>query len=121
MSEINKIAIITAEDLRQTIDNNPELIMINVLTEKYYQDCHIKGSINIPLEQLLEKTASWDKEKDVVVYCATANCSKSKQAYALLQDLGFFNLHEYAGGIQEWLQKGFETIGPCKIDYVQQK
>lgn len=121
MPDINKIALITADDLKQTIENNPELIIINVLDEKFYQDCHIKGSINIPFDQLLEKTSSWDKEKDVVVYCATATCSKSKKAYLLLQDLGFFNLHEYAGGIQEWLQRGFETSGDCKLNYLQQK
>jgi len=121
MSEINKIALITAEQLREAIESNPELIIINVLANNFYNDCHIKGSINIPFEQLLEKTSSWDKEKDVVVYCATAKCSKSKQAYALLQDLGFFNLHEYIGGIQEWYQKGFETSGPCKLDYLQEK
>ena len=48
-------------------------------------------------------------------------CSKSKMAYLLLQDLGFFNLHEYVGGIQEWFQKGFETNGPCLCNYLHQK
>ena len=121
MSEINKRVFITAEELRNAIDANPELIIINVLAEKYFLDCHIKGSINIPSEQLLEKTASWDKEKDVVVYCASASCSLSKKGYALLQDIGFFNLQEYDGGMQEWFQRGFETSGDCKLNYLQQK
>lgn len=121
MPETNKIALISAENLRDVIDRNPELIVINVLAEPYFADCHIKGSINIPLERLLEKTASWDKEKDIVVYCATPACNKSKNAYFLLQDLGFQNLHEYIGGMQEWLKKGFETAGPCALDYLHQK
>lgn len=121
MPETNKVTLITADELKQAIENNPEIIIINVLDEKFYQDCHIKGSINIPSEQLLEKTSSWDKEKDVVVYCASATCPKSKKAYLLLQDLGFFNLHEYAGGIQEWFQRGFETNGACNLTYLQQK
>jgi len=121
MPETNKIAIITAEELKRAIETNPELIIINVLAETFYNDCHIKGSINIPFEKLLEKTSGWDKEKDVVVYCATAACPKSQKAYALLQDLGFFNLHEYPGGIHEWVQRGFETTGPCKLDYLYQK
>lgn len=118
MPDINKIAFITAETLKQYIDENPDLIVINVLTAPYYKDCHIKGSINIPYEQLLEKTSSWDKDKDVVVYCASTTCPKSKNAYYLLQDLGFVNLFEYAGGIKEWLQKGLETVGNCKLDYL---
>ena len=117
MSDTNKIVLITAEALRDALENNPEIIVINVLSEQYFLDCSIKGSINIPYEQLLEKTAGWDKEKSVVVYCATQMCSKSKMAYLLLQDLGFFNLHEYVGGIQEWFQKGFETNGPCLCNY----
>lgn len=121
MPETNKIALITADDLKQMIEANPEIIIINVLDEKFYQDCHIKGSINIPFERLLEKTSSWDKDKDVVVYCATASCPKSKKAYALMQDLGFFNLHEYAGGMQEWFQAGYDTSGACILDYIHQK
>lgn len=119
MPETNKIAFIIAETLKQYIDDNPELIIINVLAESYYLDCHIKGSINIPYAQLLEKTSSWDKEKDVVLYCSDSTCSKSKQAYTLLQDLGFINLYQYSGGIKEWKQKGFETVGQCKLDYLQ--
>lgn len=121
MPETNKITLITAENLRAAIENNPELIVINVLSESYFDDCHIKGSINIPFDRLLAKTASWDKEKDIAVYCATPACNKSKNACFLLQDLGFHNVHEYIGGIQEWKKKGFETVGPCALDYLRKQ
>ncbi|MBI2353033.1 rhodanese-like domain-containing protein [Candidatus Dependentiae bacterium] len=118
MQNTNKISLITAENLRQSIENNPELIVINVLSLADYQDCHIKGSININYDQLLEKTSSWDKEKDVVIYCAGSSCQKSQRAYLLLQDLGFVHLYEYQGGIREWLHKGYETTGECKFSYL---
>ena len=120
MQDITKINLISAEMLRQQIDNNPDLIMINVLSEKYYNDCHIKGSIHIAFENLLEKVSSWDKDKDIVVYCATSTCDRSKKAYQLMQDLGFVNLSEYAGGIKEWFIKGYETSGSCALPYLHE-
>ena len=43
---------ITAEQLREKMQTNNTLMVINVLAEEYYKKCHIKGSVNIPYAQL---------------------------------------------------------------------
>lgn len=120
MTTNNKIITISAQQLQEKKSQNPELIIINVLAEKYYQDCHIPGSINIPYDKLVEQVSSWNKDKEIVLYCASSTCPKSKQAYELLKDFGFSKLHEYPGGMKEWLQKGLPVEGPCSENYLNE-
>ncbi len=112
------IISITATQLKEKIDQIPDLTIINVLNDETYIDCHIPGSINIPYDRLLETVASWDKEKEIVLYCAQSSCPKSKEAYELLTDLGFYHLFEYSGGMKDWIKKGFDTVGICTMKYL---
>lgn len=114
---ISKINI-NATQLKEKIDQIPDLTIINVLNEETYIDCHIPGSINIDYDRLLETMASWEKDKEIVIYCAQNSCEKSSQAYALLADLGFNHLSEYAGGMKDWLKKGYDTVGTCTMKYL---
>lgn len=114
------INIITASELQEKIDHNPDLLLINVLNEENYTDCHIPGSVNITHDHLVENLAGLDKDKEVVLYCAHSNCSKSRQAYELLADLGFTNLYDYAGGMKDWRKKGFKTTGMCLMQYLHE-
>lgn len=109
---------ITAEELKGKMDTIPDLIVINVLNEETYIDCHITSSINIAYDQLIENLAGWEKDKEIVLYCAQSTCPKSKEAFHLLADMGFTHLSEYSGGIKEWLKKGFDTSGSCLMKYL---
>ena len=32
--------------------SKPSFVLVNVLDKEFYDDCHIKGSINVPFENL---------------------------------------------------------------------
>ena len=112
--------IISAFQLKEKIDQIPDLTIINVLNEETYVDCHITGSINVPYERLVETLAGLEKDKEIVLYCAQSSCPKSRQTYELLADLGFTNLSEYSGGIKDWLKKGYDTTGTCVMKYLHE-
>jgi len=116
-SKEGAIAVISAEDLKKKIKTNPDLVVINVLTKESYDDCHIKGSINIVLTELEEKVKALDKTKSFVVYCANYECSASRRAFELMRGFGFDNVVTYEGGTEEWKEKGFPTEGPCVKGY----
>jgi len=124
MNYINKhslpISIISAEQLRDKIDKNPDVTIINVLDEETYVDCHITGSINVPYDNIIEILASWDKEREIVLYCAQHSCPKSNQTYELLESMGFQHIYQYPGGIKEWLKKGFDCSGTCTQKYLHE-
>ena len=112
------INTITASELKEKINTNPELLIINVLNQQYFNDCHIPKSVNIEYERLVENLASLDKDKEIVLYCAQDSCPKSKHAYALLADLGFTNLFDYTAGIKDWIKRGFDVTGVCAMPYL---
>lgn len=108
------IKTITADELHKKMASDSSIIVINALSEDYFNKCHIKGSINVPLDQLPGVAGeSWNKNDNIVVYCASYECPVSKNAYNMLKKLGFTNVCAYEGGTQEWCQKGYPVVGEC--------
>ncbi len=104
---------ITAEELKKKMAQDSQLIVVNVLSKDAYDNCHIKGSVNISPDDLAKQAQQWGKDLPIVLYCASTVCRSSSRAYALLEGKGFTNLAVYEGGIQEWQQKGFPCGGAC--------
>lgn len=94
-------------------------LIINVLSPVTYSDCHIPGSINVPLADLESQVADWDKGQHIIVYCASYECGAGSRAWHLLNNLGFKNVTEYEGGMNEWLYKGYRVEGTCTADYLK--
>lgn len=115
------IRTISAEDLKTKLKNNPEVLVINVLDKRYYDDCRIAGSVNHPFSNLEHSLKTVDKNKEIVVYCAHSQCPLSKNAHNLLTKLGFKNVVAYEGGMREWFKKGFPMEGACKSDYLKEQ
>lgn len=94
------------------------LVVINVLDKKLFDDCHIKGSINIPVEEIAKSEQSIDKNAEIVLYCSNYLCSSSEYAARKLKALGFANVAVYSGGTAEWFQKGLPVEGPHQSAYL---
>ena len=98
-----------------------KLIVINVLDKKYFDDCHIPGSINIPHDEFEARIASLAKNNEYVLYCATASCPLSRQCAKLLLDAKFEHVAAYEDGIVAWYQKGYPIEGLASLDYLQEE
>jgi rhodanese-related sulfurtransferase len=98
--------------------HKPKVTLINVLDREYYNDCHIPESVNIPLDELRDVVSKWDKDREIVVYCAHKQCPRSRDAWHELWKLGFSKARAYEGGIREWREKGYPTKGACRMDYL---
>ena len=70
--------------------------LLDVREEYEYQDGHIKGAINIPLREILEKKDTLPKDKDIYVYCRSGH--RSTDAVNFLKSLGFEKVHNVDGG-----------------------
>lgn len=103
------------------MNNGKKLLVINALHRDAYNDCHIKGSIGVPLNELESFAKTVDKLTPIVVYCASYICPVSRAAWQKLDALGFKNLWAYEGGMHEWYHAGLPVVGACKSDYLQQE
>lgn len=64
-------------------------LLLDVRTPQEHRDDHIKGAVNIPLQQLEQRLneLSDKREVDIIIYCRSG--SRSRQATALLRRAGF--------------------------------
>ena len=98
--------------------SNNKLLVLNILDPELYQDCHIPGSINVPLDELEDYARELDSNCEIVVYCSNYLCTASKYAAELLQKLGFKQVYAYEAGMAEWRQRGLPVDGLAKQQYL---
>ena len=89
----------------ETIDTNKALelidsgaIIIDVRTKEEYDGGHIKGSINIPVDEI--DKIDYDKDDTLIIYCATG--IRSQNAINKLVDMGYTSLYNLDGGLLNW-------------------
>lgn len=95
------------------------LRVVNVLDKPLYDDCHIKGSINVPFMEVEEVAKSWNKDGEVVFYCSNYQCTASGAAARQLEQLGFENVFVYDAGMAAWYQSGLPVEGACAQGYLK--
>ena len=110
--------VITKEQLRQKLLQETGTQIVNVLDPKWYELGIIKGSLKIPLRELDKRAGELDKSREVVTYCASYECSASREGAEKLAAKGF-KVSAYEGGIKEWkeaglpLESGASGSGSC--------
>lgn len=100
---------ITRDELHTMLDKNQDFVLINVLPRDAFNKQHIPQSVNIPVgeddftEQV--EAVAGNKQRTIVVYCASFDCDASPKAAKKLEQAGFDNIYDYEGGTKEWFEK----------------
>lgn len=98
---------ITTEELEQLKESGKPFKLVDVLSTEHFQDEHIQGAVNLPLENIASEAMNrFDMEEEIVVYCKDENCSASPKAAAKLESIGFQNVRDYEGGLKAWKEAG---------------
>lgn len=64
--------------------------LVDVRTPGEFADGHVKGSVNIPLDNLTKEIAQFNNKKNIIVFCRSGN--RSGMAKSLLEQQGFKNV-----------------------------
>ncbi|MBL7857795.1 MAG: rhodanese-like domain-containing protein [Cyclobacteriaceae bacterium] len=80
-------------DFAELVKNGATIV--DVRTKGEYAGGHIKGSINIPLDQLESKLGQLKKDKAIITCCASG--MRSSSAKSILKSHGFENVHNGGG------------------------
>src|SRR3972149_7968183 len=98
------------------------ITIINVLSDDTFNDCHITGSINVPINKLAKYAeTSLDPESEIILCSASDSSPESDDAYRILKDLGFSHILIYPGGAAQWVQLQYPTQGACQMAYLSQQ
>lgn len=103
---------ISATDLHDRMTNENRPVLINALSEEAFEAKRIPGSINIT-EHNLECATNVipDKDQDIVVYCANADCDASPKLAEKLTDMGYNNIWDFEEGLAGWRSEGYSLTG----------
>ena len=106
-------AKITREELKRKLDAEDDFVLVEALPRKYWAKGHIPGALNIPHDQVeaLAPELLPDKDREVVVYCASTACQNSKIAAGTLTDLGYSKVLEFVEGKADWEAAGYPLEG----------
>ena len=99
---------ITAEELKARIEAGENINLVDVREPDERAAFNIGGEF-IPLGKILTmQTQELDdlKEEEIVFYCRSGN--RSGQACLVLEAMGFKNVKNLVGGMNDWQQK-FKT------------
>ena len=84
--------------------NNENAVVIDVSDTTEFEKGHINNAINIPMKELPDKLPDLQKysDKAVLTYCKSGN--QSTRACKILKRANFSNVHNLAGGINNWVE-----------------
>lgn len=87
--------------MQKMIKENSRIIVIDVRTKDEYNNKHIQGAINIPLQDISERigTVARNKNDIIILYCEYGG--RSRKAMNKLEKLGFVNVYNLDGGIEK--------------------
>lgn len=98
---------ITADELADRLEREEPLRLVDVLKAEHYERVHLPDAENIPVADLRERAPSaLGRDETIVVYCSDSKCQASPKAAAMLDELGYTDVHDFEGGIAEWRRSG---------------
>lgn len=69
---------------------NDGAFLVDVRSPGEFADGNVKGSVNIPLDQVQNQLAKFKDKESIVVFCRSGN--RSSQAKSILEQNGFTNV-----------------------------
>lgn len=90
---------VNVQQAKELIDNN-EVVVIDVRTQKEYDEGHIPNATLIPEDEIDNKMDQLDKDASYLMVCRSGN--RSSNASEMLAKNGFTHIKNMKGGMNEW-------------------
>ena len=96
---------IDVNEVKQLLDSEEELLLIDCREQNEYDHCRIDGSTLIPLGEIPDRVAELEdfREKTIVVHCHHGG--RSLRVVHWLRENGFETAQNMMGGIHDWSQQ----------------
>ena len=107
---------ITRDELHARIQRG-DVVVVETLGQRYYEDGHLPGAINIPHTEVARLAPELlpDKDAAIVTYCSNTACPNSQAAAAQLRAMGYTDVRKYAEGKQDWQKAGLPLVTSAAV------
>ena len=116
-TKIGDYNLISADELKKSIDNKEDMILVDTIPADRFEKTKIKGAVNAGLPKEMKdlkpeekeaflKTLGDNKDKKIIVYCGFTACERSHVGATLAKEAGYKNVYRFPGGIAAWLDAG---------------
>ncbi len=99
---------ISVNETWDLIQNEPELVILDVRTPSEYEEAHIEGAINIPVEEIADRLDELGANDMFLVYCRSGN--RSGTAVGIMEENGFSKIYHMHDGMNGWLSEGLPVV-----------
>ncbi|OQP50751.1 MBL fold metallo-hydrolase [Niastella yeongjuensis] len=114
--EVDLIIDVEADELAMDLPYDDHLVPVDVRRETEFADGHIRGAVNIPLNELTDpgSMANIEENQNLYVYCGSGY--RSVIAASLMKRQGIHNLRNVLGGFNAIrLQQGIEIVKDSSV------
>ena len=114
--EIDLIIDVETDELAMDLPYDDHLVAVDVRREAEFGDGHVRGAVNIPLNDLTDpgSMANIEEHQNLYVYCGSGY--RSVIAASLMKRQGIHNLRNVLGGFNAIkVQKGIEIVKDSSV------
>lgn len=103
--KIDMLIDVEVDELAMDIPFDEKLLVVDVRKETEYGDGHLKQSINIPIDDMMDPASMVNLEDDQNIYVHCAGGYRSVIASSLLKRQGIHNIRNIVGGWKNILEQ----------------
>jgi len=98
-------------DVADKIADGEDIILLDVRTPEEYAEIHLENALLLPVGELSANTLAGiglgenAKDKEIIIYCRSG--ARSKQAYDIMDSLGYTNIKSVSGGMVHWQEDNY--------------
>ena len=100
---------ISVDMVKKSMDTHENVILLDVRTVGEYSRGKLGGSMNLPLDEVINKIESTIPEKSAKIYVYCLSGSRSIYAVESMQQLGYENVFNVTNGLLAWRSKGYSV------------
>jgi molybdopterin/thiamine biosynthesis adenylyltransferase/rhodanese-related sulfurtransferase len=121
VAQVEHALEIDAPGARELLERDEDAVLVDVRDPNEWANGYIPGATLVPLSELTERIRDVvpDKSRPVVLYCAVG--ARSLRAADTMRGLGYERPVSIAGGIVDWMTRGYPSTLERTLDPEQRE
>jgi sulfur-carrier protein adenylyltransferase/sulfurtransferase len=121
VAQVEHALAIDAPGARELLERDEDAVLVDVRDPNEWANGYIPGATLVPLSELTERIRDVvpDKSRPVVLYCAVG--ARSLRAADAMRELGYERPVSIAGGIVDWMSRGYPSTLERTLDPEQRE